>query len=86
MLTWVASPDGDLDHLDAGTVSLDDPPEEQTWRSRDGGQSWTDTDLEPVAPARSARVGDDLFEATDDGLYRNGTRVTSQQPRPRAVP
>jgi hypothetical protein len=81
---WIAAPDGNVDHLDVGLYqpSSDEPtddgePRRAAARTLDGGKTWTPIDSPTLVPTRRAELGGDVFEATNDGLFRthNGTRT-----------
>jgi hypothetical protein len=70
-VAWVASSDGNADHLDVG---VDGVPA-RAWRTRDGGRSWRAIHARRPAPVPAVVLGDDLFVATDDGVVRTRAGV-----------
>jgi hypothetical protein len=72
-VTWVAAPSGAPARLVIGG-ELDGA----AWTSVDGGATWVGGAGHPPPRLRTARIGDDTFEATADGLVRihGGARRT----------
>ena len=63
---WMTAPTGQLDLLVIGGAGVGGA--NVAWTSRDGGMTWSRGTSRPSRRSRTARIGNETFEGTSDGL------------------